>query len=122
MQFIADKWTYVFQADKLHHFHKENQKDVYHAMGLHRPLVIVDNTNLTFEEVKPYVIGAYLYGYEVEFVEPTTSWKDNADELANRNTHGVPLEAIKRMLARKQPVATLKTRSAELMEYLKRFK
>ncbi len=119
MRFIDDKWVYIFQADKLHHFHKENQKDVYYAMGLNRPLIIVDNTNLTFEECKPYVIGAYLYGYEVEFKEPETSWCNNADELAKRNAHGVPIDAIKRMLSRKQSASTLQAKSAKLMAYLK---
>lgn len=122
MRFIGDEWVYTFQADKLHYFHKENQKDVFHAMSLNRPLVIVDNTNLTFEEVKPYVIGAYLYGYDLEFKEPETSWSNNADELASRNTHGVPIESIKRMLARKQAVSVLKSKSLDLMEHLKRLK
>lgn len=32
--------------------------------------------------------------------EPDTPWRRDAGELAKRNVHGVPLEAIERMLGR----------------------
>ena len=76
------------------------------------------NTNTTKREMKPYVWTAVENDYEVEFVEPTSKWwqkiqpmlhKKGANKkelilaakmLADRNEHGVPSEAILRMLNR----------------------
>lgn len=37
------------------------------------------------------------YSYAVEFVEASTPWAFVAVELASRNVHACPLEAIQRM-------------------------
>lgn len=63
-------------------------------------LVIVDNTNLSKQERKPYEEMAAQHGYVVEIREPDTEWKYNALECSKRNVHGVPLEACDRMLAK----------------------
>ncbi|MNE81595.1 hypothetical protein D3C80_1782580 [compost metagenome] len=60
----------------------------------------MDNTNTQRWEAKPYVVLAQEFGYEVIVREPDTPWRRNAAELAKRNVHGVPVEAIQRMLDR----------------------
>jgi predicted kinase len=63
-------------------------------------LIIVDNTNLSAKERKPYIDMAKAAGYEVSLRESETAWRYNADECFKRNTHSVPLETIKNMLAK----------------------
>jgi predicted kinase len=63
-------------------------------------IMIIDNTNTTWKEFKKYVVSALAYEYEVEFVIPETEWAFRLDELVSRNSHGVPREAIQRMLDR----------------------
>lgn len=63
-------------------------------------LVIVDNTNLSAQERKPYILLAEQYGYSHEVKEPETEWRYNALECSKRNTHGVPLATLDRMLAK----------------------
>jgi predicted kinase len=62
--------------------------------------VIIDNTNLSPSESKKYVEEALLLGYaddNIKFIE-IGSGGLSAEELANRNTHGVPLDKIKSMI------------------------
>jgi hypothetical protein len=61
-------------------------------------LIVCDNTNMRLSEAKPYVDLADRYGYSVEIKEPQTPWKLDAEELARRNTHGVPLDVIEGMI------------------------
>lgn len=98
--FIDVHGNYKFDPTKLDYYHKCNQKDVETSMSWNVSFIIVDNTNLTKKERKPYIDLAEKYGYEVEYLYPDTPWANNAEELVKRNTHGVPLESIKRMLAR----------------------
>jgi predicted kinase len=63
-------------------------------------VIIIDNTNITFNEMRPYIKLAVQYDYEVEVQEPTTWWKSNVDECSRRNTHNVPYGTIQKMLAR----------------------
>ena len=71
-------------------------------MSMDYDLVIVDNTNLTEAERKPYIDMATKYNYSVEIQEPQTEWRYNAEECAKRNIHGVPLETCKNMIAKLQ--------------------
>lgn len=60
--------------------------------------VIVDNTNTRVKDFRFYVESALSAEYNVEFVEPDTDWKYNAEECFKRNAHSVPLETIQRMI------------------------
>lgn len=78
--------------------------------------LIVDNTNVRAREPAAYVRYAIDNGYEVKLVEPTAPhWKDHrsalddppnnkeklaslAQVLADKNTHGVPLNTITNMI------------------------
>ncbi len=90
---------YVFQPDKLSYFHKLNQEAAtQHLKDGH--IVIVDNTNLTIHECLPYLKPVLELGLDYCIIEPTGPNARNAEVLAQRNKHSVPLEAIKRMISR----------------------
>jgi predicted kinase len=62
--------------------------------------VIIDNTNIRPAEAKNYIEAALNLGYSddnIKFVEIGTGGL-SAEELAQRNTHGVPLDKIKSMI------------------------
>jgi predicted kinase len=63
--------------------------------------VIIDNTNIKLNEAKNYVKAALTMGYadeNIKFVDVGTAGL-TAEALAERNTHGVPLEKIEQMMA-----------------------
>ncbi|KAI9352912.1 hypothetical protein BDR26DRAFT_914360 [Obelidium mucronatum] len=101
---------YRHDISKLSEAHKWNQQRAQLAMeSKSHPLIIIDNTNLQKWEAKPYVECAVRCGYEVVVKEPTTPWwvAKDVDELFKRGTHGVPLEAIARMVERYEPDFTV---------------
>ncbi len=90
---------YQFDGRKLPEYHARNFQS--YAMGLADGLdvVIVDNTNLVAAHREPYLKLARAMGYEVS-VEVVGEFTEVAvATYAARNTHGVPLEAIRRMAA-----------------------
>ena len=99
--------TYNFDASKLGYAHKWCQLKCAEAMEAGTDMVIIDNTNLTARECKTYVMLAEQNGYAVFFLEPTTPWAFDLDELEKRNIHGVPRAALERMLARWVPGMTV---------------
>jgi predicted kinase len=60
-----------------------------------RPLIVVDNTNTTVEEVAPYAALAQAFGYELLIV----TIECNVLTGAARNTHGAPLDVVKTLAA-----------------------
>lgn len=58
------------------------------------PVQVVDNTNLTTEEIAPYYMLAKAHGYEVTLINLLV----DANVAAKRNVHSVPLTTIKNML------------------------
>jgi NEDD4-binding protein 2 len=108
-EYFMVKGEYKFDAKLLGSAHKWNQERAIKALRDSVHVVIVDNTNTQAWEMKPYVQVGVELGYEVQIVEPMTDWKFNAEELAKRNTHGVPIEGIRRMLARWEKDLTVET-------------
>ena len=53
-----------------------------------------------------YLAVVAQYGAAVELMEPDTPWAWNPVECARRNVHGVPLDVIRAMLARFQPMCS----------------
>lgn len=111
---------YVFDAKLLVEAHKWNQGRVRDSIRAGVSPIVVDNTNVRFWEMKPYVELALAAGYEVKFAEPDSpQWKkfhnnmsdnelnDLAVELAFLNKHGVPLSTIKSKLAQWEHSATI---------------
>lgn len=101
---------YVFQPDKLGHFHKMNQEKVRNQIRAGVELVIVDNTNIKRKDMKPYIDAAEEFKYSIEEVvvgkevlRPSLEdanphrFMDYILMCAQRNTHGVPRDVIEKM-------------------------
>jgi predicted kinase len=99
-EFFIKNGKYIFNGKLIGKAHEWNQKRSIEAMEKSCPLILIDNTNTCKWEAKPYVEAGLKYGYNIVITEPTTPWCKDAEELAKRNEHGVPLEAIKMMLNR----------------------
>ena len=38
-------------------------------------VIIIDNTNMSFQEMKPYILMGLKYKFEIKFEEPKTAWR-----------------------------------------------
>lgn len=84
----------------LSEMHRQNHLNAVSSMESGITPVIVDNTNIRPSESKNYVESALRLGYSddnIKFVEIGTGGL-LAEQLAERNTHGVPLDKIKSMI------------------------
>ena len=68
--FWMSNGTYQFDREYVGESHFWNQSRVEEAMQGDVPVIIVDNTNAQFWEMKPYVQMAQKYSYNVTFQEP----------------------------------------------------
>lgn len=98
--FYVRDGEYKWNPAAIGHAHCWNQLRAIQAMIDNWEVVIIDNTNTQAWEARPYVQAAVKLGYDVEIVEPSTPWAFDADELAKKTTHGVPLETVRAMIAR----------------------
>jgi predicted kinase len=89
--------------------HATNFKMAEKAMKSGVSPVIVDNTNIRPDEPKNYIESALNMGYaneNIKFVDVGTGGL-SAEELAERNTHGVPLGKISQMIQAHKSVGPL---------------
>ena len=107
---------YYFDANKLGQAHGWSQWRVKQCCQNGIEIIIVDNTNTTWKEIRPYVEIAKRYGYEVEVREPNTEWRYDVDECVKRNSHGVPKETIQRMRDRWESTESI---NSKVEKYLK---
>lgn len=108
--FINEQGKYNWREEDLTTAHNWNYQRVLKALEQGISPVILDNTNVTLEEMKftrPLIETAINNNYDVEITEPDTPWKFNAEELAKRNTHGVPLESIQEKIDKWDPNITV---------------
>ncbi|XP_075707819.1 uncharacterized protein LOC142742194 isoform X2 [Rhinoderma darwinii] len=98
---------YTYDVKLLGDAHSWNQNRARRALGDGRSPVVIDNTNIQGWEMKPYVQMAVDRGYDIEFLEPETWWKQDAHELEKRTTHRVPREKISQMLERYEHAMTV---------------
>lgn len=111
---------YSFNPRLLGRAHKWNILRSQRAIDIATPLIIIDNTNTTASEPKPYVEYAHWQEYKICIEEPTSDrWleiatllqdkKRNKKELkswaerlaeGSKETHNVPHWAIERMMWR----------------------
>lgn len=99
--FAADDYfvkngEYVFDPAQLPAAHAQCQERTRRAMEKGCHLVIVNNTFTNAWEVEPYRRMAEQAGYRLQFVTLGDAGL-TSEELAERNTHGVPQEGIERM-------------------------
>lgn len=95
---VDDK--YEFDPNSLYYAHMWNQARAIDAMKKGISPIVIDNTNVQAWEMKPYVEAGIKYGYQIEIKEPNTPWKFDAEELAKRNTHKVPINVIEEKIQR----------------------
>ena len=88
--------NYSFNPKLLGKAHAASQAHCKSRMAKGESTVVVDNTNTQMWEMKPYLEMAEKHGYEVEVIRLVCNPKTAAD----RNSHGVPAEAVLRMQAR----------------------
>lgn len=97
--FFEKTGEYIFDGSKLPEAHNECWETVTKAILAGVKIVAVDNTNTQRWEYQRYIDFAEARGYVVNIVDLFDGGFTD-EELAARNTHGVPLEAIRRMRAR----------------------
>jgi DNA polymerase III delta prime subunit len=95
---------YDFRAELREYAHQWCQGEAYYSMFRNKPVVIVDNCNMTVEEMFPYFKAAGALGYKVVLMESDTAWRYNVEECAKRTLHKVSLEQIQRMANKWQPL------------------
>ncbi|NXL99405.1 N4BP2 protein, partial [Tyrannus savana] len=100
---------YHYDPSCLGEAHDWNRKRAKEAFEMGISPIIIDNTNIQAWEMKPYVVLAQQFKYEVIFREPDTWWKFKPKELERRNIHGVSKEKIKRMLERYERCLTVRS-------------
>lgn len=90
--------VYTFNARQIGKAHEACFKKAMDAV-LNGKMVVIDNTNTQKWEYERYQKLGEANHYWVSFIEMP---HEDPEILAKRNTHGVPLESIKKMLNRWQ--------------------
>lgn len=93
----------------LSRMHALNYKNAKASIDAGISPVVIDNTNIKANEPKKYVVYALKKGYadeNIKFVD-IGNGGCTAEELAERNTHGVPLDKIKSMMQSHKSVGEL---------------
>lgn len=98
--YFVREGVYRFNPGALATAHLWNQNRAMLAMIEGAETVVIDNTNCQAWEPQVYVRAGIALNYGITIVEPSTPWAFDPEELARKNTHGVPLETIRSMLAR----------------------
>ena len=91
---------YKFNPELLGEAHAWCRGQAELAMKLDIECVIIDNTNTRKWEYKPYLLMAARFEYEVNTTIIGKFDEESIKLYAERNTHGVPFEAIQRMADR----------------------
>ena len=85
---------------ELSRMHSKNLSNAIKSMADGITPVIIDNTNLKANEPKAYVVAALEMGFDENNIQIHDVGTRNlsAEQLAESNTHGVPLDKIKMMM------------------------
>jgi len=84
----------------LSRMHSKNLVNAIESMKAGITPVVIDNTNIKQNDCKSYVVEALKLGYaddNIKFIDIGTGGL-NAEQLALRNTHGVSLDTIQKMI------------------------
>lgn len=89
--------------------HSTNYKNIVKSISEGISPVIVDNTNIKANESKQILVKALEMGLSEDMIRIVDIGTNGltAEELADRNTHGVPLDKIKSMIASYKSVGEL---------------
>ena len=91
---------YSFDGRRVREAKNESYYVVENLMKSGKPVIIVDDCNVTIADVKPYIEDAETNKYDVEIVEIKSPWSRNIDELVTRctaNGHNISKEVIESM-------------------------
>lgn len=91
--YFMQKGVYRFDPTKLSQAHADCFNQFIRGLQSQLPIVVVDNTNTTSEEIAPYYLGAEAFGYTVEIITFIVK-RDDLPMLADRNCHKVSLGSI----------------------------
>lgn len=92
---------YQFDPKQLGKAHEACKAKAHTAMLKSMSVVIIDNTNMQKWEFQDYIAFGMMYGYKIEKI--VCGNLIDIKLYAERNTHGVPFESIKRMAERFEP-------------------
>ena len=93
---------YHWDGYKMPLYHGVAHKISYLATKNDVPVIILDNTNMKKKEYEGYVIDARQKGYSIWEYTIGGFSEEDIENSFNRNSHSVPMEAIRRMAARYQ--------------------
>ncbi len=102
--FVQEDGEYKFDQSLLKEAHNASQQKAVEACERGVRVVVVDNTNVLRWEMGSYFKTANIRGYRVVLAEPKTPWRMDPKELAERNSHNVPEETIRKRLGEFQVV------------------
>lgn len=95
--FFTIHGKYMFDGKYISHAHKWCQgMAAYHLFR--GDSVVIHNTFVKAWECQAYCELAHSIKIEWEILEPPTKWRYDAQKCFEKNTHGVPLATIERML------------------------
>lgn len=96
-------------SSMLTHMHRKNLLNAMRSMDEGITPVVIDNTNLSPSDAKPYVVYALKLGYADENIQIVDIGTNGltAEILAERNQHGVPIEKIKKMIKKHKGFGTV---------------
>jgi len=104
--FFMVNGEYVWDEQALGYAHSWNVRRAKEAAEKRVSPIVIDNTNIKAEYARPYAEIAKDNGYKIEVAEPDTPWKFDVEELARRNSHGVPQDRIQNMVDKWEPDLT----------------
>jgi len=82
---------YVFNLKKLSFYHQKNFDNFLENLKKGKKVIVIDNTNLLCEFVRPYIETAKKYGYKVILVDFIPRGREFHYK---RNIHNIPLKVI----------------------------
>jgi len=87
--YINNNNEYIYDPSKASEYHKKNQLEAKLFMEKYVDgVAIIDNTNITCKQAKPYVEVALANNYDVQFIRVAGPWV---------NEHGVPETTLNNM-------------------------
>jgi predicted kinase len=96
--YFVKNGIYTFDRTKLSKAHEYCRDQVHKAMIHNSEYILLDNTNISRPEFKPYIELAKEFGYQT--IEKVFGLDATVDELVKRGTHNVPREKVE-LMARK---------------------
>lgn len=107
--FEDESGAYHFNPRELPNAHQACFRKFLAAVQAGKP-VIVDNTAISLWEMSPYVLASEAHGYVVKLIHVVC----DPEVCIERNTHGVPADAIRAMAKRfEQPLPWWNSQTVE---------